>query len=119
MSRIITNKNTYQLFDDIAILKNTFPSLEIQVMAYSSLINEIGIDKFSSLLINSNVSYILSPDADKELIAKLDDSILGSGISVIRFAPYIINNENVNTLNNSTGYIFQRSTDAKKKTEMT
>ena len=113
MRRIEKIKDTRQIFEDIALTKNKFPSLEIQVMAYSALIKEIGIDDFSDLLIKSGASYILSPDAEEKLLCELENKLVNSNVSVIRFAPYIIDNNNVKTLINSKGYIFQRSTDGK------
>lgn len=111
MKRVREVKTIYDMFDDVRTLKKKYNNLKVQIMSYSAIIRKIGVKEFSNLLKQSNVSYILSPDADDDLLMKLDEQLSDTNISVIRFSPYIINEGNVTSLKNSKGYIFQRSTD--------
>lgn len=113
MARILSVKTCDEVFEDIGLLKRKHPKLNIQVMAYSSIINEYGIEEFSKKIIRNNVSYVLSPDADEDLVRKLDEAFKNTDISVIRFAPFVVTENEIDLLKEAKGYIFQRSTDGK------
>ncbi len=113
MSRILqkTDRNTF--FEDISKLKRKHPEVAVQLMAYRSVIEEEGVDRFLKKANEVGITYVLSPDADEALLKKMDLSLNKKGISIIRFSSLSSEEKELEKLKDSEGYIFQRSTDGK------
>ncbi len=111
MARILERKSHDEFFDDIRKLKDTYPEIQIQLMAYSSAIKKIGIDVFLQKANKAGVSYVLSPDADRKFNKSLKESSEKKDIQIISFSSLSADEEEMEYLKDSEGYIFQRSTD--------
>lgn len=110
MSRILERKTQEEFFNDIYKLKCAYPEIKIQLMAYSSAIKEIGINDFLQKANKAGVSYVLSPDANRDFNNNLRNSEKG-GLQIISFSSLSADEEEMEYLKDSEGYIFQRSTD--------
>lgn len=113
MNRILERHTQEEVLIDVRQLKLKFPLLQIEIMAYQQVIEKIGIDKFISLLLTAQVSYLLCPDAVLTFKGSLMDKLKGSSISLIHFSKLCPTETEIAKLQNATGYIFQRSTNKK------
>lgn len=111
MSRILGRKTRDEFFEDIYKLKCAYPEIKIQLMTYSSAIKETGIDDFLKKANKAGVSYVLSPDADRQFNTKLKNSSEKGNLQIISFSSLSVDEDEMDYLKKSEGYIFQRSTD--------
>lgn len=111
MSRILGRKTRDEFFEDICKLKCAYPEIKIQLMAYSSAIKETRIDDFLKKANKAGVSYVLSPDADRQFNTKLKSSYEKGNLQIISFSSLSVDEDEMDYLKKSEGYIFQRSTD--------
>lgn len=113
MFRILERVNRKEFFEDVRKLKCSYPELKIQLMAYSSVIKEIGTDRFLKIANDIGVSYVLSPDADRKLNQEMKASPEKRDLETISFSSLSTEKNELDYLTDSEGYIFQRSTDGK------
>ena len=113
MARILSVSDHRRFFEDIRKTKEIYPSLKIELMAYRSFIEEMGVDAYVKQAQESGVSYLLSPDADEALNEQLKHSPENRDMQVITFSSLSAEEDEMKRLEETQGYIFQRSTDGK------
>jgi len=70
-----------------------------------------GIDDFLKKANKAGVSYVLSPDASRKFNAQLKSPSEKGNLQIISFSSLSVDEDEMNYLKESEGYIFQRSTD--------
>lgn len=109
MRRIMEHHSEDDVFREIMIIKNKYPKLKVQLVAYKEQIFEYGLSQFVQKCHESQVDYFLSPNANISTAALLDKEFDKYNIPVIRFADFNMSKSKFESLKNAKGFLFQQS----------
>lgn len=102
-----------EVFQMIADIRKRCPQQILQIMTYHGNILKYGYEKFAEKCSDADVDGVLTPDATKEQLHKLDEALGKYGIYNLRFVPYHLTAEVMEEVRGHMkgGYIFQQAVD--------
>lgn len=114
MERALQRTNLDRVLFEIVEIRRACPGQIIQLMTYFENIEKYGVKRFAEICSTCNIDAVLSPNANSEQMAQLDEELGKYEIYNLRFVPYHIDDATVTDLqDNAAGYVYLQAVDGK------